>query len=192
MTEPERLLSSDATDFERQLLESVLDEQPSARLEWRMQRGLGLAGPGLWLAGAKAAVASTAGKLVSVAIVGASLAAGGSALQSYWSGGENVPVRTDSAALPAQAPAARATLNAPAVDETALEPAPSVAAATSAAESSSLREEIELLDAARKAIARGERAVAERVLQRYRQRFPEGVLRREAQILEQRTPRSER
>lgn len=44
MREPERLLASGATDFERKLLEAVKDERPSAELQQRMQRALGLPG----------------------------------------------------------------------------------------------------------------------------------------------------
>lgn len=42
MQEPERLLASGATDFERKLLEAVKDERPSAELQQRMQQALGL------------------------------------------------------------------------------------------------------------------------------------------------------
>jgi hypothetical protein len=188
MKEPERLLSSDATDFERQLLESVLDEQPSARLEWRMQRALGLSGPALWLAGAKAAVASTAGQAVSVAIVGASLVAGGAALEAAWSSGEQPPTAKGPAALTGEVTSVP-PLEATGVEGlAAAEPATATVAAATAEESSGLREEIELLDAAREAIGRGDGVTAGRLLQSYRQRFPEGVLSREARILERPPP----
>jgi hypothetical protein len=48
-----------------------------------------------------------------------------------------------------------------------------------------LREEILLLDGARTALQRGSRAAALRELDRYRERFPTGILSREAAQLRQ-------
>lgn len=58
----------------------------------------------------------------------------------------------------------------------------------------SLGEELRLLDAARSALARGERGAAHRLLERYEARFPNGQLRSEARVLARRlggAPRSE-
>jgi hypothetical protein len=66
-------------------------------------------------------------------------------------------------------------------------PAEPAAEPSAAAESSNgeLREEIQLLDKARSALQRGSGAAALQQLDRYRQRFPSGVLRREASLLRQ-------
>ena len=52
---------------------------------------------------------------------------------------------------------------------------------------SQLREEIALLDEARNALQRGARARAEGVLDDYRERFPRGLLSREAALLRRQT-----
>jgi hypothetical protein len=49
-----------------------------------------------------------------------------------------------------------------------------------------LREEIALLDAVKAALQRGEREQARQSLDVYRERFPEGILRREANVLRRR------
>jgi len=71
----------------------------------------------------------------------------------------------------------------------AVEPAPGVAPTSEAAadeDDQRLREEIALLDAARSALERGDREAARSSLRTYRERFPSGVLAREANVLRRR------
>jgi hypothetical protein len=72
--EPERLLRSGATEFERTLLESVHDERPSPELTLRMERALGIA----LVSGFPAAIAAEANAATQTTVAqgsGATLAA---------------------------------------------------------------------------------------------------------------------
>jgi hypothetical protein len=202
MKEPRRLLSHGATDFERQLLRAVVSERPSAVLRSRMQRGLGLVGPLAWASSVKAMVATAAGKLLGGTLLSGLVVIGGVAVLSSSPSEsrpraapiENVSVERVSiehvaepapvvAAPPAAAPAAAE----PAPLEVApapLEAAPAVASAED--DDSRLREEIALLDAARGSLQRGDRSAAAASLRTYRERFPDGILRREANVLRRR------
>jgi len=183
--EPKRLLSQGATDFERQLLRSVMDERPSALLRSRMQRGLGLVGPLAWAGNVKAMFAALTTKGVSVAVAGA-VAAGGIA-----TGAGLVPgLRGDDvfegrSGAEAQAPE-RVVQPAPTLDAR-VAPAPEADAELSSAElaraNSQLREEIALIDSARADLQRGASNRALSTLDGYRKRFPEGILSREASLL---------
>ncbi|MEY2931623.1 MAG: hypothetical protein RL033_2372 [Pseudomonadota bacterium] len=180
------LLRDDASDFERQLLNAVRRERPSAQLQASMRGTLGLTGPVAWLGAVRAALSTGAGKsALGVAVVG--LVAAG----VFASG---VVDLSDGSAAP-QAPAT--ALTAPAAPPPVLEAAPEIAqpitpaaaevaaSDTEDASSRQLREEILVLDQARGALQRGSRAVALRELDRYQERFPEGILSREATQLRQ-------
>ena len=82
MKEPKRLLTHGATDFERQLLKSVMNERPSGLLRSRMQRGLGLVGPLAWASNVKAMFSTLTTKATVSFAVGGIVAAGGMAAVS--------------------------------------------------------------------------------------------------------------
>ena len=183
------LLRDGASDFERQLLSAAMRERPSPQLRSRMRRTLGLTGPLAWAGSVKAMLATVVGKgVISVAVVGIAAAGiiGVRAQQSE----RSVPRASLVVEAPSPPSAATPAHETPA----ALPPAPVAApsapeppAQPVAEESSSreLREEIELLDKARSALQHGSSALALEQLERYRQRFPSGVLRREASLLRQ-------
>jgi hypothetical protein len=175
------LLREGASDFERQLLSAAMRERPSPQLRSRMRRTLGLTGPIAWAGSVKAMLATVAGKgVIGVAVVGLA-AAGVVALRA--DPGERSAPRTDVAReAPSAAPQAAPMLVPP---TPAAEPAEPAAAPAVAAPSGELREEIQLLDEARSALQRGSSSTALEQLDRYRQRFPSGVLRREASLLRQ-------
>jgi len=83
----------------------------------------------------------------------------------------------------AHAPGAPSTPNAAPLEAAS---APPAAEAAGAEDDRRLREEIALLDGARAALERGDREAARRSLRTYRERFPEGVLAREANLLRRR------
>ena len=208
MKEPRRLLSQGATDFERQLLRAVVNERPSALLRSRMQRGLGLVGPLAWASTVKAMLGSVAGKVTGVVALGVLAAAGVTSLHLVPSSGELPPAArlsapaTASVNEPATAPAQQAAAPAvpaeapgsatPAAPPAASPGAPELAAGASVESGATddddrqLREEIALLDAARGALERGEREAARGSLRTYRERFPSGILSREANVLRRR------
>ncbi len=170
------LLREGASDFERQLLSAALRERPSPQLRSRMRRTLGLTGPIAWAGSVKAMLATVAGKgAVGVAVLG--LAAAGVIGLRAQQGDPPGPRATSASEAPSAAPPAPIPSAEPAVA-----PAEPAAAQPSNGE---LREEIQLLDEARSALQRGSGAAALEPLDRYRQRFPSGVLRREASLLRQ-------
>jgi len=181
------LLREGASDFERQLLSAAMRERPSPQLHSRMRRTLGLTGPIAWAGSVKAMLATVAGKgAVAVAVVG--LAAGVVGLRAQQAE-RSAPSANVAVEAPSTAPAAPI----PAAVPPSLAVAPAAAPAAPAAvepaaeepSSGELREEIRLLDEARSALQRGSGAAALEQLDRYRQRFPSGVLRREASLLRQ-------
>jgi hypothetical protein len=213
MKEPKRLLSRGATDFERQLLRAVVNERPSALLRSRMQRGLGLVGPLAWASSVKAMFGSAAAKVTGLVALGVLAAAGFTAynlVPEEEAAVASLPTASVAAAsaetASAPAVAARANEATPAPVVSATEPgagnaavaeaaaataasAPAVAPAPEAAadeDDRRLREEIALLDTARAALERGDREAARSSLRTYRERFPTGVLAREANVLRRR------
>jgi hypothetical protein len=191
---PRRLLSEGATEFERQLLRSVMQERPAALHRARMLQGIGLTGPAFWAATAQAMVASTVGKVaLGVAAAGligsATLPHAREALATR--ARENtVQVAAPVASVPAALPVEPAIVEPAAV--TAAEPA---ATATTPEEPlSALRAQIDLLDAARSAVRQHDASRALALLERYDQDFPRGTLQREARLLkraaQQREPRA--
>jgi hypothetical protein len=206
MKEPKRLLSHGATDFERQLLRAVVSERPSALLRSRMQRGLGLVGPLAWASNVKAMFGTAASKVTGGVAVGLVVAGGFAAVQLM--PGSSVP--TSPSAAPTVAPAVEATpLETGATSHPASDPAAPIAAGAeneavepgpearalpveaaagqqAPTDDGQLREEIALIDAARAALQRGDREQARASLSSYRERFPDGVLSREANVLRRR------
>ena len=188
MKDLETLLSSDATDFERQLLGAAAAERPSPELQLRMQQALGLGPVALQgpdantgrpeISGTHVAVKATANswaagswlKVVLGVGAGAGLVAGGLAIRS------SEPAPLTAAPAPALQPPAQA---APAE-------APTLSAA-SATTSRGLREEIDLLDRVRTTLDQQDARAASALLDGYAERFPEGKLAREAAVLRART-----
>ena len=172
MKEPKPLLREGASDFERQLLSAVMRERPSPQLRSRMRSALGLTGPIAWVSSAKAMLSALAGKGVSAVAVVGCVAAG------------VVGVRLiQSARDAAVTSATTATPPAPAAER----PAPSLPTSVpeQPAGNRELREEILLLDQVRAALRSGSERVAVEQLDAYRQRFPAGMLSREAAQLRQ-------
>lgn len=181
MREPKRLLSDGATDFERQLLNAVINERPSALMRSRMQQGLGLAGPITWAGNAKALFGALASKSGLAAAIGGVVAAGGLAAAV---GLGRVPVDTGSdSSFTVVAPVAPVAAPAPSVAPFAPPPAPEEVQLAEIERNSQLREEIAVLDAARVAVQQGAAARALHVLSQYDERFPSGILSREANLL---------
>jgi hypothetical protein len=199
MREPKRLLSHGATDFERQLLRAVVSERPSALLRSRMQRGLGLVGPLAWASNVKAMFGSAGSRFVAGVAVAGVVAAGGFAayrlIPSTNAAADAAPAgelqaarELSSAPLPELQPPFPALQPPATIDDPPRAPpavvAPSEASRPAAPDDDSqLREEIALLDAARAALQRSDREAARASLSSYRARFPEGILRREANVL---------
>jgi hypothetical protein len=184
----ERLLDTDATPFERQLLHAGADERPAPALLLAMQSSLGI-GPDVvpprgdaprgdapsptasaakpWAAGAlvKAGVGAT---------IGAGLIVGALSLRS---GEPKVQPASSPTALVAPAPN---------VEVSPAPPAPPPASEPSSGgvdAARQLRLEIEQLDRVRSALSAGDRARALGLLDAYAARFPAGILTREAQVL---------
>jgi hypothetical protein len=198
MKEPKRLLSHGATDFERQLLRAVVSERPSSLLRSRMQRGLGLVGPLAWATNVKAMFGTvTRRAAVSMAVVGAVVAGGFAAVG--WLPSSTGDDSLGAAPAHQAQPALGVSVDAVPVDEgqaavaaAPVDPATAADVGPSDATSgeppvvdddSQLREEIALLDSARAAIQRADRETARATLNVYRERFPSGILRREAKLL---------
>jgi hypothetical protein len=197
MKEPKRLLSHGATDFERQLLRAVASERPSALMRSRMQRSLGLVGPLAWASNVKAMFGGLGRKVTAGAAVAGVVVAGGVAAYQLLPAAEGVAPAEPAALQPDSAPADSVAASGPAASGPAVQaPAVEVAApasigadAPAAVDDSAdgrLREEIALLDGVKAALQRGEREQARQSLQTYRERFPDGILRREANVLRRR------
>lgn len=202
MTDPHRLLSNGATDFERLLLGSAARERPTDFQRRRMRRAIGLSQVGLMLLSAKA-LAGAASQTVVVAVIAASLAGGSSTPKS-------MRTTTGESSVTSSAPS---TLDPNQVPQVLLPPAPPVTSEMSAgartdpsersvetdapiakpmngARAASgtrklpdLREEIALMDQARSALRNGAPSRAIVVLEQYRGRFPHGSFGQEATVL---------
>lgn len=204
---PERLVSGDATDFERRLLDAALENRPSAAASARVARALGVSVTSIGTAAAaKALAAKTAGggavgsaatfwPWISAVTVG--LAVGGSVVAVR----ARHTVRPDAApvsapplvpAPPSAAPAApdgEGTVGEPPGRVSEPTWAPRERASTTPASrrrphaatiDGGLREQIALLDGARAALAAGSPQQALEVLHVYRERFPAGSFAPEA------------
>jgi hypothetical protein len=179
VNELKRLLSEGATDFERCLLGAVVNERPSVRLRSRMMRGLGVSSViTLWAVTAQAMVTSAAGKFV-IGLAAASVVVGG----ALSVGGQREAREAKEAEAVLTAPHEPSA--APGVARRASDPEPSVAAFAPlpADLPNALRAQIELLDAAKRAVNRGDAVEAAALLDRFDERFPDGVLRSEARTL---------
>jgi TolA-binding protein len=182
MIDPQRLSASDATPFEHRLLKAARNEAIPTEMKLRMSQGLNLGATALGGAGATSAlslntlaliVLGTATILGLVAVVAkpakepspprstvASPAA--ATIQETPSPEPPQPMRPAPAAIAAtQEPSRAGTGNSP--------------ASTPRGREADLREEIALLDTARKALAVGAPRKAMGALDQYRRRYPNGT-----------------
>ncbi len=216
MIEPKRLLEGDdATDLERVLLSAVRKELPAPRLRLRMMQGVLISGPLLWGARAKAFSTTLGGKAaIAVAIAGGAAASGAGAYVAI--GSQHAPAEKAHAeslapepappgsppdgqkaaaghppggATLAESPAQESRDADDAIQPEAGETAQAPPVAPDAREAG-LREEVQLLDAARSALTEGAFERAEGLLARYSRAFPEGTLSQEAQALHGRIARA--
>jgi len=194
----ERLLETDATDFERRVLEAALQQKPSKASTARMAAALGVSATAIGTATTAKALAAGAAASKGTA------AAGASVLWPWVSAGVAVlvvggvvvgtrsgePTRVPHAAPPAvtapkdPVPARELPAPPPAPADT---PAPSPAAATAAAPraravaaAGDLGDQVALIDFARAAVSGGAGARALEILRRYQERYPAGSFRPEA------------
>jgi hypothetical protein len=191
-----RLVETDASEFERGLLDALKLERPSAELEQRMRDAIGL-GPAPAPAPAiplppTAPAAKTLGTwgVIAAGSVVAALVVGGGSMMS----GDEAPVEAPVEA-PAKVVAPSEQRGPTPISELAPEVAPAPAAdrpsttsrsaqkAASGPTSASLREEIRLIDSARVAVKKNESARAIGILDQYSRRFPEGAFQEEARVL---------
>jgi hypothetical protein len=195
---PGRLLESDATDFERRVLEAALQQKPSKASTARMAAALGVSATAI-------GTATTAKALAAGAAASKGTAAGASVVWPWMSAGVAVlvvggvvvgtrsgePARVPHAAPPAvtapkdPVPARQLPAPPPApADTPAPSPAgPAIAAAPRAravAAAGDLADQVALIDSARAAVSGGAGARALEILRRYQERYPAGSFRPEA------------
>src|SRR5262245_28959253 len=198
-----RLLEGDGSDIERNLLNALRTERPSAAMEERMRATIGLgpipaavadpSGPTAAPLPTAAPAAKTFGGWAAVAAGSAAVAllVGG----ALWLSGGSTPKAPPApapapvhVAAPSEAePSTPPVISAPdlEVSEPSVAPAPGKPRAphTATPSSASLREEIRLIDSARVAVKANEGARALEILDRYTRRFPDGSFKQEARVL---------
>ena len=183
---PERLLTADATDFERRVIEAALQKKPSPAASARMASALGVT---MSIAGTTAGARTVGSNVASKATAGA----GASTVWPWVSlgvvglvVGAVVGVRAWNASPPQPAPTALALLAPPTPPDSprgavaaagqVAEPVPSPAAAVHrghvATATGDLRDEISFVDAARTAMSSGDGRQALEILGRYRDKVP--------------------
>jgi hypothetical protein len=183
----DRMLTSDATEFERRVLEAARQRRPSAAASARMAKALGLSSAvvGATAATAAARVSEAAAAKASAATATAAVwpwvSAGvlGLAIAGAVIGGR----ATRDAPLPAAPPPL--TAPPPVEPEEVPPPAPARRAAASgrarpAANGADLGAEVALIDAARDAIASDAARRALDTVRRYQEKYPNGTFRPEA------------
>ena len=199
MREPRRLLEQGATDAEWALLHSARADQPPQGAAQRMLVALeGLsaatASPGLPVAAQSIKLGSLA-KIGLVAVVGLG-ALGAGALVHLIGGQRSVPGETTAARAPmiqekpavgaVELPGAQASPR-PGAASAARAPVPGSGSAPRHRPANptdeSLSAEIRILDVARAAVDARNPAAAQRALDSYAQRFPQGHLKPEAEVL---------
>lgn len=207
MTNDPNRLRSDASDFERQLLDAAGSEAPPPELVLGMRQALGFTSLSVPPAAALAAKSGMAG-WVSAGVAVTVLGAGAAFLMFSRSPAEPLSPRpalvAPTVAAPPAPPAnpaagqASEASNAPAPARAALSANSGVASVDTVAPSAArakaqpatpsdakrdLREEIELIDAARAAVARRAPDAALESLRRYFTNYPRGAFTPEAQVL---------
>lgn len=193
MTDPERLLSSGITDFERLVLYAAKREQPSSGQQRRMRRALFFAELGFLTAGFKA-IASVGNHLVVVAVIASALVGTGSS-RNRESSNQAARPAAPTTVQPALAPSPiglEPVITDSAKNVVRTEP---LALDTKSMEAKGahrpfvpskpvdLTEEIRLLDEARMALRTNNPARALTTLNRYLSQFPRGSFHQEASVL---------
>jgi hypothetical protein len=192
---PERLLTTDATDFERQVIEAARSRKPSSSASTRMARALGIAVTGAVTSfptkaqGTPAAAPKLATAVAGTATVSPWISVG---LLGLAIGGAVVGVRAWRASRPEPAPPALTSPAQPAPvtsqpirrPSPIAEPVPAPLAAVHRSHVSAaaldLRGEIAFLDAARAAVSAGDGRRALEILRRYGDKYPSETFRPEA------------
>jgi TolA-binding protein len=177
---PERLLASDATDFERRVLQAAGQRKPSSSASSRMAKGLGVAAA----IGTTAASTATAGATVvwpwvSAGVIGLVVAGAVVGTRARHHEPKAAPA-VSAPAAPAPAPSAPAQ-PAVVVEERPAPVAP--APRRAAAAGGDLREQVAFIDKAREAISTGNSRRALEQLRRYLDKYPSGSFRPEATAL---------
>jgi hypothetical protein len=189
---PERLLASDATDFERRILHAAVQKKPSSSSSARMARALGITA-------ATVGTATTATTLAAGAAATKVLATGGAAAAWPWltigvvglvvagaivgtrvAGEPQVSPPAVAAPVTPPAPVVIAPVKPVLTEEPPVRvaaPNPRIRAATTTSE---LREQVALIDSARQAVSEGAGERALEILRRYVDRYPNGSFRPEA------------
>ena len=193
--QPERLLASDATNFERRALQAALQKGPSPAASARMAGALGLTATTVGTAAVAKTLAANA------ATSNATAAAGATTAWPWVSAGVlglvivgavvgtrmNRPAREPQAVYPAvttpRLPAPPPEVS-PQPTATVAEPLPRVAAPSqrsgAAASGGDLRDQVAFLDSARAAMSAGANRRALEILRRYQDKYPMGSFRPEA------------
>ena len=190
--QPERILASDATDFERRVLGAAMQRKPSREASARMAKALGITAATI---GTGAAITTVA---TNTAAAKATSAAGTTAASSWISigviglvvagaviGARKMRHAPDPAVAPAPVAAlvSRVQPAAP-VQPSAPAPTPSVALVPTpharTAATGDLRDEVGLVGAARDAVSAGAARRALEILRRYQDKYPNGTFRPEA------------
>jgi len=194
---PERLLTGDATDFERRVIDAALEKRPSAAASARMAKALGVTVTSIGTAAAAKALAADAAASKATATAGTS---------ATWPWASVVALGLVVAAAVVSArvwhrssppsprltapPAPAAPLDAPTPPgangssaeggERTPNPAAPLHRTRVATTSGDLRDEIALVDSARDALSAGSAPRALDILRRYQERYPSGSFRPEA------------
>src|SRR5262245_17498366 len=192
---PDRLLASDATDFERRVLEAAQQKKPSSAASSRMAKALGIAMTvGTTTTATTVAAGATVTKVAATAGATAAWPWVTVGVLGLVVGGAVIGTRATREARPPQVSPPAVTVPAPPPAPPAPEPAkpalpaepparavaasPRVRAATTA--TSELREQVALLDSARQAMSQGESRRTLEILRRYLDKYPSGTFRPEA------------
>jgi hypothetical protein len=199
MSDPTRLLASpDATDLEKQLLDSWTDERPSADARDKTLAMLGLAGGATAMGAASASIAPKAAaagwaalaKWIAVSVIGlgGAIAAVTVATRAHHAD-EIAPVETNAPTVVAKTPApvetTQATPVAPApieLRETETHHATAQAKVAPPA-ASTLAQQVAALDRARAALDSGDTARARRLADAYEAEYPGGAFTQEAEVV---------
>jgi len=190
--QPERILASDATDFERRVLGAAMHRKPSAEASARMARALGITAATVGTGAAVTTVATNAAAAKATAVAGTTAASSwisigviGLVVAGAVIGARKTRPAHDAAVapVPVTAPVSPAQPTAP-VQPSVPVPAPSVAPAPSARTRTTatgyLRDEVGLVGAARDAVVAGASRRALEILRRYQDKYPAGTFRPEA------------
>lgn len=192
MTDPARLLKSDATEFERFLLGSAALERPTRPQQQRMRRAIGLAQLGIFATSAKA-IAGLANHVIVVAVAATTLAGSGSTprIADHRAiernsitamSAERQPAKPMEPAVETSLPEPSANAE-PALPESERKGRPVLKPVASSQRLPDLREEIALMDQARTALRSGAPTRALTALEQYRTRYPRGSFGQEARVL---------